>query len=219
MVVPSPGITLAGSPSRDDASGCLVRYNIAGQGTISVTLASTADDHATVMQLLGGQLAADRPSSRMLYLLARHESQGGKPIGCLMATLATQMISSCIYDYEEPSEVRLIDIQERTELWGLQIPTLEGAPDRLLLSLSLLYAHCLYSKQNGIRCGFCVPRPQLLEKWRGVGVPVRPVPGGMALIYPQYAHDYEYYRTSTVAFFLVDEMLEVMADAFRSCGS
>jgi hypothetical protein len=35
----------------------------------------------------------------------------------------------------------------------------------------------------------------------------------------QYAHDFEYYRTSTVAFFLVDEMLEVMADAFRSCGS
>eukprot|EP00976_Prorocentrum_cordatum_P073600 1181175-Prorocentrum_minimum.AAC.1 len=61
MVVPSPGITLAGSPNRDNASGCLVRYNIAGQGTISVTLASTPDDHATVMQLLGRSTARGTP--------------------------------------------------------------------------------------------------------------------------------------------------------------
>jgi hypothetical protein len=61
-----------------------------------------------------------------------------------------------------------------------------------------------------------VPRPQLLNKWRSVGVPVRLVPGDLELIYPKYAHDYEYYRTSTVAYFLVDDMLEVMRDAFTA---
>jgi len=109
-------------------------------------------------------------------------------------------------------------LEQHTELWGLQIPTAPNGdgPDRLLLSLSLLYAHCTYSQRHGIRCGFCVPRPQLLHKWRSVGVPVRLVQGHLELIYPKYAHDYEYYRTSTVAYFLVDEMLAVMRDAFTA---
>mmetsp|Transcript_4632 Transcript_4632/g.6227 ORF Transcript_4632/g.6227 Transcript_4632/m.6227 type:complete len:152 (+) Transcript_4632:153-608(+) len=141
---------------------------------------------------------------------------GGRPIGCLMATLGSKMIGTCIYGFEDPPNVKDINLEQRTELWGLQIPPVSDAPDRLLLSLSLLYAHCTYSKQKGIRCGFCVPRPQLLEKWRGVGVPVRPVPGDFRLIYPQHAHDYEYYKTSVVAYFMVDEMLSVMGDAFQA---
>jgi hypothetical protein len=30
----------------------------------------------------------------------------------------------------------------------------------------------------------------------------------MKLIYPQHAHDFEYYKSSTVAYFLVDEVQE-----------
>lgn len=40
--------------------------------------------------------------------------------------------------------------------------------DRLNMSIGLLYALCNHAIENGIRCGFCVPRPQLLKRWMQV---------------------------------------------------
>eukprot|EP00955_Chlamydomonas_euryale_P034802 349900-Chlamydomonas_euryale.AAC.2 len=39
-----------------------------------------------------------------------------------MATLGTNMISSCIFDFNDPEELTYYPIDERIELWGLQIP-------------------------------------------------------------------------------------------------
>ncbi len=36
------------------------------------------------------------------------------------------------------------------------------------MSIGLLYALCNHAIENGIRCGFCVPRPQLLKRWMQV---------------------------------------------------
>jgi len=79
-------------------------------------------------------------------------------------------------------------------------------PDRLHLSLGLLFAHCRSAQARNLKLCFCVPRPQLLSKWSKVGLPIRTVRGPLTLIYPEDAHDYNYYRNSTVAYFLVDEL-------------
>ncbi len=47
------------------------------------------------------------------------------------------------------------------------------------------------------RCGFCVPRPQLLKRWLQAGVLMRQITGQLQLIYPPSAHDYEYYKVSS----------------------
>ena len=56
------------------------------------------------------------------------------------------------------------------------------------------------------RCGFCVPRPQLLKRWLQAGVCMRSINGELVLLYPESAHDYDYYRASTVAYFMVQEV-------------
>ena len=141
--------------------------------------------------------------------LARGARDGGA-LGCLMCTHGTTMISSCIFAYDEPEAVRGFGLAERTELWGLQIPSAEGGLDRLELSLGLLYAHAAYALERGLKCGFCVPRPKLLAKWQEAGVPMRTVPGKLTLIYPMDAHDFTYYKSSTVAYFVVDEMFRAL---------
>lgn len=87
-------------------------------------------------------------SDRMTYLLARLETQTslsldeaisrvsagksnmnteiGPAVGCLMATYGTNMINSCIFDFEDP--VDLLGVDERIELWGLQIPHNSARP-------------------------------------------------------------------------------------------
>lgn len=46
----------------------------------------------------------------------------GPAVGCLMATFGTNMISSCIFDFEDPQDLDDYSVEERIELWGLQIP-------------------------------------------------------------------------------------------------
>lgn len=41
----------------------------------------------------------------------------------------------------------------------------------------LLYALCNHAMESGIRCGFCVPRPQLLKRWMQAGVKMEQVGG------------------------------------------
>ena len=55
-------------------------------------------------------------------------------------------------------------------------------------------------------CGFCVPRPQLLKRWLQAGVRMKQITSSLKLIYPPSAHDYEYYKASTVAYFMIDEV-------------
>jgi len=81
-----------------------------------------------------------------------------------------------------------------------------GSADRLNVSVGLLYALCAAAQDAGARAGFCVPRPQLLKRWLQAGVKMRQVQGPAKLIYPPTAHDYSYYKGSTVAFFLVPEV-------------
>ncbi|KAI8464145.1 MAG: P-loop containing nucleoside triphosphate hydrolase protein [Monoraphidium minutum] len=81
-----------------------------------------------------------------------------------------------------------------------------SSADRLNVSVGLLYALCAAAQAAGARVGFCVPRPQLLKRWLQAGVRMRQVEGPARLIYPPSAHDYMYYRGSTVAYFLVPEV-------------
>ncbi len=62
------------------------------------------------------------------------------------------------------------------------------------------------------RCGFCVPRPQLLRRWLQHGVRMRQIPTPVKLIYPPSAHDYDYYKASTVAYFMVDGVKAGLAE-------
>lgn len=78
--------------------------------------------------------------------------------------------------------------------------------DRLNMSIGLLYALCNHALENGVACGFCVPRPQLLRRWLQAGARMKQITSPLKLIYPPNAHDYEYYRTSTVAYFMIDEV-------------
>ena len=45
----------------------------------------------------------------------------GPAVGCLMATFGTNMISSCIFDFEDPEVLETFAVEERIELWGLQV--------------------------------------------------------------------------------------------------
>lgn len=108
---------------------------------ISVFKASTEEDYKDVMSLLPSETPLPA-SSLMTYLIARLETYPnleiekaidkiaagqtsmnesiGPAVGCLMATFGTNMISKCIFDFEDP--IRMFDDDERIELWGLQIP-------------------------------------------------------------------------------------------------
>jgi kinesin family protein 4/21/27 len=59
-------------------------------------------------------------------------------------------------------------------------------------------------------CGFCVPRPQLLKRWLQAGVKMKQITSALKLIYPPSAHDYEYYKASTVAYFMIEEVKEAL---------
>ncbi|GMH43780.1 hypothetical protein BSKO_11714 [Bryopsis sp. KO-2023] len=261
----------------------LARFKINKKDVISIFKSCSREDYQDVMSLLPENTPLPA-SDRMTYLLSRleiHENLDihsamndvaaghstmkmaiGPAVGCLMATYGTNMISSCIFEFEDP--VQLFDVDERIELWGLQIPhnsarpTLEelqqqtttGTPeadqdppqspqstqehaeqdniiwssvDRLSMSVGLLYALCNHARKNDVRyaqssstclfrCGFCVPRPQLLRRWAQAGVAIKEIESPMKLLYPSHAHDYDYYKSSTVAYFMVDEVQSSLID-------
>ncbi|GIL52093.1 hypothetical protein Vafri_8067 [Volvox africanus] len=233
----------------------LARFKVNQHDTLAVFKACTKEDFKDVISLLPENTPLPA-SDKMTYLLARLEVNPGRDmaaalltvatgeatmkeavgpaVGCLMATFGTNMIASCIFDFDDPEDLRYYGVDERIELWGLQIPHTSVRPalaeglteeqalaaaeatkdntitwssvDRLNMSIGLLYALCNHAIENGIRCGFCVPRPQLLKRWMQAGVKMEQVKTSLTLIYPQTAHDYEYYRASTVAWFMVAEV-------------
>lgn len=79
------------------------------------------------------------------------------------------------------------------------------------MSIGLLFALCNHATDQGIRCGFCVPRPQLLKRWLQAGVKMKQITTSLKLIYPSSAHDYEYYKASTVAYFMIEEVKEALS--------
>lgn len=103
-------------------------------------------------------------------------------------------------DVDPEALVAESEAEEQTVAWS--------SVDRLNMSVGLLYALCVNANNANVRCGFCVPRSQLLRRWQGAGVKMKEVTTKMRLIYPPHAHDFEYYKSSTVAYFLVDEVAE-----------
>ena len=217
---------------KEEDAEVLVRFRVNQNVAVTVHKACTKEDFDEVVALLPHNTPL--PSSdRMIYLLARviedmETGEVGRAVGCLMASIGTCMISSCIYSFEDPQEVEQYHTEERVELWGLQIPQPSAqnimvaassdivlpevwcSADRLTMSIGLLFGLCCYADDNDIRAGFCVPRPQLLERWMSSGVPMHGLAGKMQLIYPPNAHDFHYYRSSTVAYFLVDEVIDTL---------
>jgi kinesin family protein 4/21/27 len=45
----------------------------------------------------------------------------GPAVGCLMATFGTSLITDCIFDFEDPEQLAEVGLQQRLELWGLQV--------------------------------------------------------------------------------------------------
>lgn len=45
----------------------------------------------------------------------------GPSVGCLMATFGTSLITDCIFDFEDPEQLQDCELQQRLELWGLQV--------------------------------------------------------------------------------------------------
>jgi hypothetical protein len=104
----------------------LVRFRVNQHIAVTVHKACSKDDFEEVVALLPENTPL--PSSdRMIYLLARviedmDTGEVGRAVGCLMASIGTCMISSCIYSFADPHEVEQYSTEERVELWGLQIP-------------------------------------------------------------------------------------------------
>ncbi|GAX73057.1 hypothetical protein CEUSTIGMA_g510.t1 [Chlamydomonas eustigma] len=250
-------------PIEDNATPkLLARFRVNQNDVLAVFKAISKEDFQDVVGLLpqGTPLPA---SDKMTYLLARLESGSGNAdlqaslqrvasgqtsmnsavgpaVGCLMATFGTNMISSCIFEFEDPEDLVYYGVEERIELWGLQIPHNSARPqleevaskgedqggedkagkadniitwtsvDRLNMSIGLLYALSNLATDQNISCGFCVPRPQLLKRWLQAGVKMKQITSTLKLIYPPSAHDYEYYKASTVAYFMIDEVKEAL---------
>ena len=70
-----------------------------------------------------------RPATSIQERLALVNEQGapvaeavGPAIGFLMATFGTNLISSCIFDFDDPEDIKQFAVDKRLELWGLQVP-------------------------------------------------------------------------------------------------
>lgn len=50
------------------------------------------------------------------------------------------------------------EAEEQTVTWS--------PVDRLKMSVGLLYAVCIIATDSDVSCGFCAPRPRLLERWQ-----------------------------------------------------
>jgi hypothetical protein len=127
----------------DDASiVVLARFKVNKHDAVSVFKATTKEDFKDVVKLLPENTPLPA-SNKMTYLIARLElnpsasiveriqsvNSGrammadavGPAVGCLMATFGTNMISSCIFDFDDPEELEEFAVEERIELWGLQV--------------------------------------------------------------------------------------------------
>ena len=131
------------SDDDDDDSGIVVlaRFKVNKHDAVSVFKATTKEDFKDVVKLLPENTPLPA-SNKMTYLIARLElspdasideriasvnagraTMGdavGPAVGCLMATFGTNMISSCIFDFDDPEELEEFAVEERIELWGLQ---------------------------------------------------------------------------------------------------
>jgi kinesin family protein 4/21/27 len=94
-----------------------------------------------------------------------------------------------------------------------------SSADRLNVSVGLLYALCNAATAAGASAGFCVPRPQLLRRWLQAGVHMKQVSTPITLTYPSSAHDYAYYKGSTVAYFMVEEVKEALEKVLSIVGN
>jgi hypothetical protein len=45
----------------------------------------------------------------------------GPAVGCLMATFGTSLITDCIFDFDDPEQLQTVGMEQRLELWGLQV--------------------------------------------------------------------------------------------------
>jgi kinesin family protein 4/21/27 len=45
----------------------------------------------------------------------------GPAVGCLMATFGTSLITDCIFDFDDPEQLQEVGLEQRLELWGLQV--------------------------------------------------------------------------------------------------
>jgi hypothetical protein len=128
----------------EDDGGIIVlaRFKVNKHDVVSVFKATTKEDFKDVVKLLPENTPLPA-SNKMTYLIARLElnpaadiegrialvnagraSMGeavGPAVGCLMATFGTNMISSCIFDFDDPDELEEFAVEERIELWGLQV--------------------------------------------------------------------------------------------------
>jgi hypothetical protein len=120
----------------------LARFKVNKHDVVSVFKATTKEDFKDVVKLLPENTPLPA-SNKMTYLIARLElnpaanideriaavnngrsTMGdavGPAVGCLMATFGTNMISSCIFDFDDPEELEEFAVEERIELWGLQV--------------------------------------------------------------------------------------------------
>lgn len=102
-------------------------------------------------------------------------------------------------------------VAQQVEAWS--------SADRLNVSVGLLYALCNAAIAAGASAGFCVPRPQLLRRWLQAGVHMKQVNTPITLTYPSTAHDYAYYKGSTVAYFMVAEVKEALEKVLSIVGN
>eukprot|EP00879_Flechtneria_rotunda_P021695 GHRR01022875.1.p1 GENE.GHRR01022875.1~~GHRR01022875.1.p1 ORF type:complete len:1033 (+),score=433.02 GHRR01022875.1:114-3212(+) len=123
----------------------LARFRVNHDDTLSVFRAVSPEDFADVAGLLPSNTALPA-ADKMTYLVARLEIRPytgdelsaaldivaagtmslnaavGPAVGCLMATFGTSLINDCIYDFETPEQLAETVLNQRLELWGLQIP-------------------------------------------------------------------------------------------------
>eukprot|EP00892_Ulva_mutabilis_P003551 jgi/Ulvmu1/1568/UM110_0031.1 len=242
------------TPLTAEAGVCvLARFKVNEKDSVAVFKATTKEDFRDVVNVLPA-MNTPLPAKKM-YLIARLELRPadsiqerlalvneqntpmaaavGPAVACLMATFGTNMIPSCIFEFDDPVELKGVVSQKRMEMWGLQIPhnavrtvlkdedpeALPGeggeaeeqlvvwsSVDRLNISCGLLYALCVSGHDSDVSCGFCMLHARLLKRWQRAGVRMKEVTTKKRFIYPPHAHDYEFYASSTVAFFLVDDV-------------
>lgn len=140
---------------------------------VQVFKATTKEDFKDVVKLLPENTPLPA-SNKMTYLIARLElhpavsiqerlslvnEQGvpmadavGPAVGCLMATFGTNMISSCIFDFDDPEDLEEFAVEERIELWGLQVLTASAVAATVMLH------NCL--------CRFCLHVDVSQASWR-----------------------------------------------------
>ena len=95
-----------------------------------------------------------RPATSIQERLALVNAEGasmadaiGPAVGCLMATCGTNMISSCIFQYDDPEDLKEFAVEERLELWGLQVrlryPHLLGRVSVYIIRAGRMVGRCV----------------------------------------------------------------------------